>query len=290
MFRISLLTAAAATALLAAAPALAQDTTTQTPPVATPPVQAPTAPTPPVTADAEVAADAAVVAPTPAVANSVIDVLKAKGEFTTLLAALDSAQLTDTLASRPAVTIFAPTDAAFAALPEAERTRLMDPANAQELRSLLLYHVIVSDVTTDQMTGAAGAVETAGGVKVQIDGSGEGIKIDDAMVSAEVDAGNGAVFPIDKILNPTQSKAAMGDEDATTPAAPAATPPAATSTTTPAAPGDTAPNGQPAVTTTTTAAPPVPNPTDGQVDAKPDASKAAPAPGEAEEPEDEPEA
>ena len=277
MFRIRLMTAAAATALLAAAPAaFAQDTTTPTPPAQTP--------TAPVTADAEVAADAAVsVAKTPAVANSVIDVLKERGEYTTLLAALDQAQLTETLASRPAITIFAPTDAAFAAVPEAERTRLMDPANAQELRNLLLYHVIVSDVTTAQITGAAGAVETAGGVKIQIDGSGEGIKVDEAMASAEIDAGNGAVFPIDKILNPDQSGAAMGDEDGATPAA-------ATATTTPAAPGETAPSGEQAVTTTTTAAPPVPNPTDGQVDAKPDASRTAPPAGEAEEPESEPEA
>ncbi|RZJ01552.1 MAG: fasciclin domain-containing protein [Brevundimonas sp.] len=214
-----------------------------------------------------------------------IDVLKAQGNFTTLLAALDQAQLTETLASRSAVTVLAPTDAAFAALPDAERTRLMDPANAQELRNLLLYHVIVADVSEDQIKGAAGPVETAGGVKIQIDGSGDQIKADSAIVSAEVDAGNGGVFPIDKVLNPTQSMAAMGDEEApaadaaapateTTPTAPATpaapaetmTPPAATSTTTPAAPGTTAPNGQPAATTTTTASPPVANPTDGQVD------------------------
>ncbi|WP_372706579.1 fasciclin domain-containing protein [Brevundimonas sp.] len=272
MFRIRLMTAAAATALLAAAPAaFAQDTRTapvdeapMTSPVQTPPMAPVQTPTPPVTAQAEAAADAAVA--TPAVANSVIDVLKERGEFTTLLAALDQAQLTETLASRPAITVFAPTDAAFAAVPEAERMRLMDPANAQELRNLLLYHVIVSDVTTAQITGAAGAVETAGGVKVQIDGSGEGIKVDEAMASAEIDAGNGAVFPIDKILNPAQSGASMGDEEGVTP---------------PAAATTTAPSGEQAVTTTTTAAPPVPNPTDGQVDVKP---------GEAEEPKSEPQA
>ena len=77
MLRTTLLTAAAAAALLTAPAAMAQ-----TAPAA--PAQAP-------------AADA-----TPAIANNVIDVLKARGEFTTLLAALDQAQLTDTLASRPA--------------------------------------------------------------------------------------------------------------------------------------------------------------------------------------------
>ena len=112
MLRIKLLTAAAATALLVAPSAMAQ-----TAPAA--PAQAPAA-------------------RTPAAAGTVIDVLKAQGQFTTLLSALDQAQLTETLASRPAITIFAPTDAAFAALPDAERTRLLDPANAQELRNLML--------------------------------------------------------------------------------------------------------------------------------------------------------
>ena len=63
--------------------------------------------------------------------------------------ALDQAQLTETLATRDRITIFAPTDQAFAALPEAERTRLLDPANLQELRNLMLYHVLVADLRPD---------------------------------------------------------------------------------------------------------------------------------------------
>ena len=138
-------------------------------------------------------------------------------------AALDAAQLTDTLASRPAISIFAPTDAAFAAVPEAERTRLMDPANAAELRQLLLYHVIVADVTPDQIMGKKGGVETAAESQVLLDGTGSAIKADGAtVVSAELDASNGAIFPIDKVLNPANSMAAMGDEEAAAPAEAAA--------------------------------------------------------------------
>lgn len=229
MLRTKLLTAVAATTLLAAPAAFAQDTTTQQMPPAeqTAPTPQP-APTPaPTPAPQAAPAPAAQATPMPAApgvqANNVIDVLTAQGNFTTLLAALDSAGLTDTLKSRPAISIFAPTDEAFAALPEAERTRLMDPANAAELRSLLLYHVIVADVQSGQIQGARGGVETAGRVQVLLDGTGESLKIDGATITrADIDASNGAVFAIDKVLNPAQSMAAMGDEETAAPAAPAA--------------------------------------------------------------------
>ncbi|WP_312597508.1 fasciclin domain-containing protein [Brevundimonas sp.] len=267
MLRAKLLAATAVVTLMAA-PAFAQETAPATPtqtPAETPaqaPEQAPAAAAPVMqeVAPAQTAATQA----TPAAAETVVDVLKSSGQFTTLLAALDAAQLTDTLASRPAISIFAPTDAAFAALSEADRTRLMDPANAAELRQLLLYHVIVADVTPDQIQGKKGGVPTAADSQILLDGTGSAIKADGAtVVSAELDASNGAVFPIDKVLNPAQSMAAMGDEEAAAPAD--------------AAP--TAPTGEPAATTTTTASPPVQNPTDGQVDPTPDGGEqTAPTP------------
>ncbi|RZJ05134.1 MAG: fasciclin domain-containing protein [Brevundimonas sp.] len=291
MPRLQLLTATAAAALLAS-PTFAQ--TAPTPPAptpvpvtsatpATPSTAAPDVPVPaaePADDDAPapaaqvpVAPPAQAVAATPAAAGDVIQVLTAQGNFTTLLAALNQAQLTDILKSRPKVTIFAPTDEAFAALPEAERARLMDPANAQELRNLLLYHVIVADVSSSQITGAKGGVQTANRTRVLLDGTGEGLHVDGATVTrADIDASNGAVFAIDKVLNPAQS---MAPPETPAPAAPAAA--GATATAHPAAPGTTAPNGQPAATTTTVASPPVHNPTDGQVDSRPDPARAAPA-------------
>lgn len=306
MLRTKLLTAAAAAALLAG-PAFAQEAP-----------QAPAAqdPAPAAATPAPAAAPQAAPAAPAAQANNVVDVLRAQGNFTTLLTALDQAQLTDTLRTRPAISIFAPTDEAFAALPEAERTRLMDPANAQELRSLLLYHVIVADVSASQINGTRGGVETAAQTQVLLDGTGDAIKVDGATVTrADIDASNGAVFAIDKVLNPAQSQAAMGDEEAPAPAAPAAeattteapateaTPPlpateeaapteapseatanpapnptGVTETVRPASPGATAPNGQPSATTTTVQSPPVQNPTDGQVDSQEDPANPAPTP------------
>ena len=205
MLRFKLITAAATTALLVAPAALAQTAPAQTAP-----------------------------AQTPAAAENVIEVLKMHGRFTTLLQALDQAQLTETLATRPRITLFAPTDEVFAALPEAERARLLDPANVQELRNLMLYHVLVADLTPDQIMGARGPIATAGGVEVNIDGTGEAIAIDDATVTeAAIDAANGGIYVIDKLLDP--NAAAQGDaEEADTTAAPAETTPAPDGSTEPA--------------------------------------------------------
>lgn len=276
MLRLHLLTAAAAAALLAAPTAFAQ--TAPLPPVPTPVPATPAMPAmPEMPAEPidEAAPPPAAMPATPAqvettvAAGNVIDVLIAQGNFTTLLAALDQAQLVETLKSRAAITIFAPTDAAFAALPEAERTRLMDPANAQELRSVLLYHVIVADVSSSQIKGAKGGVETANRTQVLLDGTGEAMRIDGAVITrADIDAHNGAVFAIDKVLNPAQSMAA--------PVAAPTPEVGATTTTAPATPGTVAPNGQPPAITTTIAAPPVTNPTDGQVDAQPDPGRTTP--------------
>ncbi len=214
MLRTRLLTATAAVALFAAGSAFAQTApVSPAAPPATPPVAAPAQ---------DMAAPAAPMqSAAPATQNTVVDVLRANGQFTTLLGALDAAQLTETLRTQPAISIFAPTDAAFAALPEADRTRLLDPANVNELRQLLLYHVVVADVQSSQIEGAKGGVQTAATTEVQLDGTGDAIKVDNATVTtADLDAGNGAVFIIDRVLNPAESMVATGDaEEATAPAA-----------------------------------------------------------------------
>lgn len=251
MLRTRLLTATAAVALFAAGSAFAQTApTAPVGPAATPPVAAEEPIEAPAAAAAQAATSAAAPTQTAAVVeNNVVDVLRANGQFTTLLAALDAAQLTETLSTQAAISIFAPTDAAFAALPEADRTRLMDPANVNELRQVLLYHVVVADVNSSQIEGARGGVQTAATTEVQLDGTGDAIKVDNATVTtADIDAGNGSIFIIDRVLNPADSLVATGDAEAAT--APAAAPAA-----------EDADAATPPV-----ASPIVPNPTDGQVD------------------------
>ena len=274
MLRTRLLTATAAIALFAAPAAFAQDAMApQTTPATTPAQTAPAAPA----AAGTTAAPAQTAAATPAASDTIIDELKANGQFTTLLAALDKAQLTETLKTQPAISIFAPTDAAFAQLPEAERTRLMDPANVNDLRQLLLYHVVVADVNSAQIKGTKGGVETAARTQVQLDGTGDAIKVDDATVTtADIDASNGAIFAIDKVLSPATSAVASGDADEATTAteateAPAATPPAADATAMP--PADETSDD-------TSATPPASEPmmTPPAATSAPSTSTAAPAP------------
>lgn len=193
MLKTAVMSAVATAALIAAGPALAQETPPTTPPAGTVPMtqqQAATAP-------------------------SVTEVLRADGRFTILLAALEQAELTSVLENQAAVSIFAPTDDAFAALPEADRTRLMDPANVGELRELLLYHVIAADVASDQIVGTRGGVPTAAGGQVQFDGTGDAIRVDAAtVVEGDIQTANGTIFVLDAVLNPAASRAAMGDEEA----------------------------------------------------------------------------
>jgi uncharacterized surface protein with fasciclin (FAS1) repeats len=184
---MKLLTAVAATALLAAPAAIAQTTPAHVDQAAAPAL-------PPVSSE------------------NVIEVLKMHGRFTTLLQALDQAQLTETLATRDRITIFAPTDAVFAALPEGERTRLLDPANAQELRNLMLFHVLVADLTPEQIMGARGPIATAGGIEVEIDGTGDAIRVADATVTdPAINAANGGIYVIDSLLDP--NAASQGDSE-----------------------------------------------------------------------------
>lgn len=193
MLKTAMMSAVATVALIAAGPALAQE-----------------APAPAETMQA--------MPQEAAQAPSVTEVLRADGRFTTLLAALEQAELTSVLENQAAVSIFAPTDEAFAALPEADRTRLMDPANVAELREVLLYHVIAADVASDQIVGTRGGVPTAAGGQVQFDGTGDAIRVDAAtVVEADIEAANGTVFVLDAVLNPAASQAAMGDEEAAAP-------------------------------------------------------------------------
>lgn len=140
---------------------------------------------------------------TPMATMNIIAELRSAGEFTTLLKALDTAGLTSLLSTRAGLTLFAPTDAAFAALPAGEMDTLTK--NPQQLQAMLAYHLINARVTPDQVQGhAAGPVMTVANKNVTIDGSGSTIKVNDANVlQAAVPASNGLIYVIDKVLTPT---------------------------------------------------------------------------------------
>ena len=180
-----LMTAAAALAL--AGPALAQ-------PAAPPAAAAPAAPP----------AMSMTIAP----AGDIADTLKASGQFTILVKALDASNLTSVLKTAGPLTILAPTDAAFNALPAGQLANLMKIENAAQLQALLTYHLINAGVPTSKIQGSKGPISTVAGTPVQIDGTGPTIMVNDASVVGHAVVSNGDIYAIDKVLTPGGAAAA----------------------------------------------------------------------------------
>ncbi|MEM6665136.1 MAG: fasciclin domain-containing protein [Pseudomonadota bacterium] len=143
----------------------------------------------------------AAAASAPASANDIVDIAAGNADFETLVAAVTAAELVDTLKSEGPFTVFAPTDDAFAALPEGTVENLLKPENKDDLIAVLTYHVVPGKVMstdlTDDMTAA-----TVQGTTVTIDLDG-GAKVNDAnIVAADIEADNGVIHVIDKVILP----------------------------------------------------------------------------------------
>lgn len=142
-----------------------------------------------------------------AVPNPPVDIiatLTASGRFTTLVKAIDAAGLTATLKQPGNLTLFAPTDAAFAALPAGTLDDLLKPENRQRLQHILIYHLINAPVTSAETVGHAAAdIPSVAGPALHIDGSKGALTINGANVlQADVKARNGTIQVIDKVLMP----------------------------------------------------------------------------------------
>ncbi len=133
----------------------------------------------------------------------IVDTAVSNGSFNTLVAAVQAAGLVDTLKGPGPFTVFAPTDAAFAALPAGTVENLLRPENINQLRAVLTYHVIPGKVTSDQLAGQRLAAGTVQGTTVNIDAT-NGVRVDNAnVVQADVLTGNGVIHVIDSVLIPT---------------------------------------------------------------------------------------
>jgi len=132
----------------------------------------------------------------------IVDIAVSNGNFNTLVAAVTAAGLVDTLKSEGPFTVFAPTDAAFAALPAGTVQSLLLPENKDTLVSILTYHVVPGAVTSDQLAGQRLSVATVNGANVHIDGR-NGVKVEDSNVTtADIIASNGVIHVIDAVLLP----------------------------------------------------------------------------------------
>lgn len=140
---------------------------------------------------------------TPAVAQQadIVDTAVAAGNFTTLVAAVQAAGLVETLKGPGPFTVFAPTDAAFAALPAGTVENLLKPENKDQLVAVLTYHVVPGMVmSTDLSEGLKAATVQGGEVTITLDG---GPKVDGATISApDIAASNGVIHVIDQVILP----------------------------------------------------------------------------------------
>lgn len=131
----------------------------------------------------------------------IVDTAVAAGNFTTLVAAVTAAGLVDTLKGPGPFTVFAPTDAAFAALPAGTVEDLLKPENKDKLIAILTYHVVPGAVMSKDLTEGMMAKTVQGGeVTFTLDG---GAKVNGATIStADIVATNGVIHVIDAVILP----------------------------------------------------------------------------------------
>ena len=133
--------------------------------------------------------------------RNIVEVAADSGSFKTLVSAISAAGLVETLSGDGPFTVFAPTDEAFAKLPEGTLDILLKPENKEKLVGILTYHVIRAHVkAADVKTGEA---PTVNGKPLQLTKSEEGVKVNNAnVITADVVASNGVIHVIDSVLLP----------------------------------------------------------------------------------------
>ncbi len=143
--------------------------------------------------------------------EDIVDVAIGAGTFNTLVAAVQAADLVDALKGEGPLTVFAPTDEAFAALPEGTVESLLLPENKELLTSILLYHVVSGSVLAADVVGLDSAT-TLNGASIDISVSDSGVMINNAnVVQADVAASNGVIHIIDAVLLPPTATAVEVD-------------------------------------------------------------------------------
>ena len=134
--------------------------------------------------------------------SDIVDTAVAAGQFNTLAAALEAADLIGTLKGDGPFTVFAPTDEAFAKLPEGTVESLLMPENRDQLVAVLTYHVVPGKVMAEDVVNLSSAT-TVQGSNVDIAVVDGNVRIDNAtVVAADVGASNGVIHVIDTVILP----------------------------------------------------------------------------------------
>ncbi len=133
--------------------------------------------------------------------KDIVDTAVDAGSFGTLVAAVKAAGLVDTLKGEGPFTVFAPTDAAFAALPEGTVENLLKPENKDQLTAILTYHVVPGKVMSGDLSDGMMATTVEGSdLTISTD---DGVMVNSANVTtADIEASNGVIHVIDSVLMP----------------------------------------------------------------------------------------
>lgn len=132
--------------------------------------------------------------------GTIVDVAAGNPDFETLVTAVTAADLAETLSGDGPFTVFAPTNEAFAALPDGLLDALLLPENKDALTSILTYHVLPAEVMAADVT--AGEAATVEGSMIDIT-TDDGVMVNDAtVITTDVEASNGVIHAIDAVLVP----------------------------------------------------------------------------------------
>ena len=138
-------------------------------------------------------------------ASNLVQTAVDAGQFKTLVAAVQAAGLGDALSGPGPFTVFAPTDEAFAKLPEGTVEDLLKPENREKLVAILTYHVIPGKVMAGDVAGKKLSVETVQGDDLAVDAMSGGVMINGATVTAaDIEASNGVIHVINQVVLPPQ--------------------------------------------------------------------------------------
>jgi len=141
----------------------------------------------------------------PAELSDIVDTAVADGRFTTLAAALQAASLVETLKGEGPFTVFAPTDEAFAKLPAGTVENLLKPENLEQLKSILLYHVVAGKVMATDVVSLTSA-DAVSGAQISIKVQDGKVYLNDTIqvIITDIETSNGVIHVIDAVLLPAE--------------------------------------------------------------------------------------
>ncbi|MGI9524458.1 MAG: fasciclin domain-containing protein [Hyphomicrobiaceae bacterium] len=139
---------------------------------------------------------------------NIVETASQAGTFQTLIAAAKAAGLAEALSSGKQLTVFAPTDEAFAKLPEGTVESLLQPENKDKLAAILTYHVLPRELTSRQLphkTITVRTIKPSGDRTLRVRKSRTGVTVDKAnVVKADIKASNGVIHVIDSVMLPSR--------------------------------------------------------------------------------------